>query len=49
MDKNTRLGFVGTGLMVSAVLLVIYPPVPVWLGVVGGLAGFGCWVRASRA
>ena len=47
--RAMRWTVVGTGLVVSAVLLVIYPPVPVWLGVVGGLAGFGCWVRASRA
>ncbi|MES1950420.1 protein kinase [Salinisphaera sp. S4-8] len=46
--RAMRWTVVGTGLVVSGVLLVIYPPAPVWVGIVGALAGFGCWVQASR-
>ena len=46
--RAMRWTVVGTGLVVSGVLLVIYPPAPIWVGIVGGLAGLGCWVRASR-
>ncbi|MES1948239.1 protein kinase [Salinisphaera sp. C84B14] len=46
--RAMRWTVVGTGLVVSGVLLVIYPPVPLWVGIVGGLAGLVCWVQASR-
>ena len=46
--RAMRWTVVGTGLVVSGVLLVIYPPVPLWVGIVGGLAGLACWVQASR-
>jgi len=46
--RAMRWTVVGTGLVISGVLLLIYPPVPTWAGVVGGLAGFGCLVRAWR-
>ena len=46
--RAMRWTVVGTGMVVSGVLLVIYPPAPIWVGIVGGLAGLGCWVQASR-
>lgn len=46
--RAMRWTVVGAGLVVSSTLLAIYPPVADWVAVLGGLAGFGCWVRASR-
>lgn len=47
--RAMRWTVIGTGLVVSGVLLAIYEPAPAWTAVAGGVAGLACWLRASRA
>jgi ubiquinone biosynthesis protein len=46
--RAMRWTVVGTGLVVSAVVLGAYHPAPTWLAWVSGVIGLGCWVRAWR-
>nr|MDA3919587.1 ubiquinone biosynthesis regulatory protein kinase UbiB [Salinisphaera sp.] len=46
--RAMRWTVVGTGLVVSAVVLGVYDPAPIWLAWVSGVVGLGCWIRAWR-
>lgn len=46
--RAMRWTVVGTGLVVSAVVLTVYAPAPTALAWVAGIAGLGCWIRAWR-
>ncbi|GAB3674345.1 ubiquinone biosynthesis regulatory protein kinase UbiB [Salinisphaera aquimarina] len=46
--RAMRWTVVGTGAVVSGVLLVVYPEAPDWLGGAVGVIGLGCWIRAWR-
>jgi len=46
--RAMRWTVVGTGLVVSGVMLALYPPAPEWLAWVVGVAGVAGWVRAWR-
>jgi len=46
--RAMRWTVVGTGLVVSGVVIGVYPPAPEWIGWLAGVAGLGCWVRAWR-
>lgn len=44
--RALRWTVAGTGLVVTGGLLAVYGGAPDWLAATGGVAGFGCWVRA---
>ncbi|RJS91633.1 ubiquinone biosynthesis regulatory protein kinase UbiB [Salinisphaera sp. Q1T1-3] len=46
--RAMRWTLVGTGLVVASALVYVYPPMPAWVSIVGGLAGLAAWVRAWR-
>mgnify|MGYP001326313393 CR=1 FL=1 len=46
--RAMRWTLVGTGLVVASALVFVYPPVPVWVSAVGGLAGLAAWIKAWR-
>ncbi len=46
--RAMRWTLVGTGLVVASALVFVYPPMPHWVSIVGGVAGLAAWIRAWR-